>query len=376
MQPLRVLVNLLYLRPGQVGGSEIYCRELLSALARRGDLSLRLALLADAAPSFAHLGAERVVFQGPYSLGRRLALENGALRRFAASSDVLFSPANFGLAWPSPCPEVVTVHDLQHAWFPEHFTRRKWLEREAMFRWTVRTAARVIAISDFTRADLEARYAPPPGRVVTVLEGVDLGAVPTAEARRAVRERLGLTRPFFAYPATDNPHKDHRTAIAALAILREKRPDLDVELVFTGARTERYQAVQADLDARGLAGHVRHLGFLPHGEIFALLAESTALLFPSRFEGFGLPVLEAMHSGAPVIASRAASIPEVAGTAALLVEPGDAAGFADAMIRVLTSPALRDDLARAGKQNLTRFSWERCAEMTTDVFLGAARSRT
>ncbi len=370
---IRVLVNLVYLRPGAVGGSEIYCRELLTALAARDDLQLEVACLASAAESLQPLGLRlHTVRGGDYSLKTRLLAENRDIARLASGADVLFSPANFGLLRPIRTPQVVTIHDLQHRHLPEFFTARKRLERDLMFRWTLRTAQRVIAISEFTRQDLLSAYAPPEDRVATVLEGVRLGVRPTAAAVEDARTRYGLVGPFFVFPATDNRHKNHATLVRALARLG---PGRGVTLVFTGHRTGLYDAIESEARALGVGDHVRHLGLVPHADVFNLLAGADALVFPSRFEGFGLPILEAMYCGTPVLAADAASIPEVAGGAALLLSPTDEGAWADAMQRVLEEPALCARLREAGALNLQRFSWDRCADETAALLRAAARPR-
>lgn len=361
---LRVLVNLLYLRPGKVGGSEIYCRELCRALASRPEVSLRLVLHRSAGDALEGVAERVLTGRGEWSQWERLRGENGAVRTLARHADVVFSPANFVPVLPPGRPEVATIHDLQHAWFPEHFTRRKWLEREALFRWTARRA-RLIAISEFTRADVARRYG---GRVTTVLEGVDLAKRPSAEAVAACRAALPVRGPFFYYPATDNAHKDHETLLRALAATQRR----DVGLVLTGARSARWAGLEALARELGVGERVHHLGFVPHEQVFALLSASSGLVFPSRFEGFGLPLLEAMHCGAPVVAARAASIPEVAGDAAVLVAPGDVAGFARAMDQLLAEPERTAAQVARGHANLNRFSWDRCAEGTARVFAEAA----
>ncbi|MBT9560168.1 MAG: glycosyltransferase family 4 protein [Myxococcales bacterium] len=368
---IRVLVNLVYLRPGAVGGSEIYCRELLTALAGRDDLRLEVACLAGAADSLRPLGLPlHVIPAADYSLKTRLLAENRDVARLARGADVVFSPANFGLMRPIRTPQVVTIHDLQHRHLPEFFSARKRFERDLMFRWTLRTARRVIAISEFTRQDLLSAYGPPEDRVATVLEGVRLGDRPTDAAALDARSRYDLKSRYVLFPATDNRHKNHVTLIRALARLG---PEHDLSLVFTGHRTGLYDAVEAEAHALGIAPRVRHLGLVPHADVFNLLAGADALVFPSRFEGFGLPILEAMHCGTPVLAADAASIPEVAGGGALLLPPTDDRAWAAALERLMGEPALAARLRAAGTQNLQRFSWDRCANETAALLRATAR---
>ncbi len=379
---MRVGLNLLYLRPGGVGGSEVYCRELARHLAAEPEVDLTLFCGAEAAATFDPAPNQRVVQVSarPFSQARRLIDENltlaASLRR--APVDVLLSPANFiAPALPARVPQVATVHDLQHLWFPEHFSRTQRAARNALFAATFLRARRLIAISDFTARDLEARFHVPRRRVRTVLEGIDRAAQPSPARLVEVRRAYQLDAPFLYYPAASAPHKDHLGLVTAFARLVAQHPgdhrDGRVELILTGQRTAHWDAVQARIDGLRLTGRVRHLGFVPRADVFPLMKLARALVFPSTFEGFGLPLLEAMQCDTPVVAARRASIPEVTGDAAELLEPGDSEAWAAAMHRALTDEPWRQRLVTAGRANLDRFSWTRCARETLSVLREAAR---
>jgi len=308
---------------------------------------------------------------GDFSQARRIADENLRLAPLCRRDrvDVLFSPANFGApALPLRIPQVVTVHDLQHHWLTENFSRAKRAQRTAMFRATFARAAHVIAISDFTRRDVLARYRVPPERISTVLEGYE-PIVPASDAAIAeCFEKHGISggQPVLYYPATDNAHKNHEVLVDALARLRtEGRNPL---LVMTGSRGERYETIEARARAAGVADQLHHLGFVDREDVYTLMSGADALVFPSRFEGFGLPILEAMQCNTPVIASNCASIPEVAGEAARLLAPDDPGAWADAITSLVDDSEERARLVAAGRSNLSRFSWTRCAEETAAIF--------
>lgn len=369
-------VNLLYLRPGKVGGSEIYVRNLVRQLTARSDVELTLFCSRESAPTFADAGCTVVdAASGNYAHVQRLRDENLGLKRHLAAGefDVLWSPANFAAPLlSSRVPQVVTVHDLQHHWLPEHFSRATRLQRTGLFAASFLRAKSVIAISDFTRDDVLRRYKLPRSRVVTVLEGVREHIPGNAKSATATAKRYGLERPFFFYPAADHAHKNHRRLVEAFAEFCE-RTDHDADLVLCGSANKVWKAAYQRASAYGVTDRVRHLGFVEHrDEVFDLMRAATALVFPSEFEGFGLPPVEAQRVGTPVIASDRGSIPEVVGDGALLLDAMDTEAWARAMARILDQPALREDLAEKGRRNVARFSWERCAAQTYDVLANAA----
>ena len=369
-EPLTVGVNLLYLRPGQVGGSEVYVRALLERLANRADIRLRLFCSAETSPSFATFETISV-FEGPYSLAARLRAENWQLARALGQHpvDLLWSPANFGAPFlPLRVPQVATVHDLQHLCLPELFTKAKRMQRTAMFRATFKRCQQIIAISEFTRNDVIERFGVSETHIHTILEGFDPHIQRDPQSEQATRKKYRLNRPFFYFPSTDSTHKNHETLLQAYAALK-----VPVDLVFTGSTGHGSPPLPQRIEAMGLSQTVHALGFVDRHVVYDLMFQAEALVYPSRFEGFGLPLLEAMQCDTPVIASQSGSIPEVAGNAALLVDASDTTGWTAALQRMLDEPALRTKLVARGRENLKRFSWERCAVETVDIFRRAAQ---
>jgi glycosyltransferase involved in cell wall biosynthesis len=370
---MRIGVNLLYLRPGLVGGSEVYVRTLVGQLAQHPGVDLRLFCRDEAAASFAARGIEvATISKGPYGSLRRVRDENLvlAVRLAWRPVDVLWSPGNFAAPFlPHPVPQVATVHDLQHHWLPHYFSRATRVQRSAFFAATFLRTRRVIAISEFTRQDVLRRYRLPASKVVTVNQGAQSASPPSAEAVRATLRRYEITRPYFYYPAADHPHKNHRKMIAAFERFSE-RSRANATLVFSGACREAWPEIVRE----GIGGaNVRHLGFLEkRQDVLDLLRGAAAMVFPSEFEGFGLPLTEAQALGTPILASNRAAIPEVVGDGALLLDPLDTEAWASAMERVLADDALRMDLVDRGRRNMTRFSWDRCASETLGVLVDAA----
>lgn len=313
----------------------------------------------------------RIGVDGYHAL-RRLRDENfGLLGPVKAKRiDVLFSPANFGAPLlPSLVPQVVTVHDFQHDELPGNFGWSTRLARTALFRVTFSRARHVIAISEYTRRCAIDRYRIAPDRISTIYEGApDDQQFSSASPGDAAQ--VAIQRPYFIYPAMAAPHKNHLLLLEAFADF--SRAEASHDLVLTGKQTAFSETIAARIEALGLGHRVRMLGYLDRHELMGLVAGATALVFPSRFEGFGLPLLEAMQQRVPVIAARATSIPEVAGDAALLVGPDDRLGWARALGRVASDPVLQAALTAAGLEQARRFSWKTCAEQTRLVLEHAA----
>ena len=193
-------------------------------------------------------------------------------------------------------------------------------------------------------------------------------ATPPSEAEVArVRERFQLSSPFILYTGNIKPHKNVDRLIEAFAILRRRRAD-DLKLLIIGDEISKYSNLRRLVHRFQLHQHVRFLGFVPEETLLVLYRLAAAFVFPSLYEGFGLPPLEAMASGTPVITSNVSSLPEVVGDAALLIDPMDPAALADAMWRVLEEPALRADLIRRGCQRVKAFSWAQSAARTREVY--------
>jgi glycosyltransferase involved in cell wall biosynthesis len=302
-----------------------------------------------------------VPFIGEYSARRRFVAENfrinADLRR--RPLDVLFSPTNFAIPLLTRrVPQVVTVYDLQHRWLRQNFSLAKWWARELLFRTTSRRASAVICVSEFGAKDMHNTYSTAPRKLHSIPLGVEVD-VPTAHQRAEVRSLYGLRGPFVIYPAMWAPHKNHETLRAAMAQLEDVA---DVTLVLTGRPP---QVPIHDLQ-------IRHLGQVPRAHLMALMAEAQGLVFPSRFEGFGLPILEAMALGTPVAATREGSLAEVCGSAAITVLPDDVSGWAEVIRYFGENRTGSVSLVAEGLANVERFSWERCAEETLALLHNAA----
>jgi len=277
--------------------------------------------------------------------------------------DVLFVPAHV-LPPIHPRRSLVTVHDLGYRYFPQAHPRFQRVYLDLSTRWNARAAAHILADSEATRADLARIYGTPPEKVTVAYPGYDESLAPVHDPAilSAVRERYGIPGDYFLYLGTLQPRKN----LSRLVLAFSRLPSRAV-LVLAGQRGWLSDDLFALIRRLGLEGRVLCPGYVRPEDRAPLLSGALAFVFPSLYEGFGLPVLEAQACGCPVICSNTSSLPEVAGDAALQVPPEDVAALADAMARLESDPDLRRELVERGFVNLRRFSWEGCARTVLGV---------
>ena len=372
---LRVGVNLLWLVPGVVGGSERYAVGLLSELVRRDDIEVSAFALPSFATGYPELATAAHTVVAPLPPGRhvvrRVLIENAWLPRQFAEHRVDVAHHLGGLLPRCPVPAVVTLHDLQYLAYPEHFSmpKRRYL-RLSQGR-SLRRARFVAAISEFTRADAIQAFGLDPEKVVVIPPVLAPTQAPDDAAR--VRADLGLAREFILYPAAAYPHKNHETLLRAFAMIAGGR---DIDLILTGATgagawgsarsaTPRISQLAAEL---GIGERLRSLGYVSSAQLAALYGSAAALAFPSRFEGFGLPVVEAMSVGCPVIAADATALPALVGDGGLLVDPDDVDGWARELARVIDDHVVRAKLADAGRARFAELAAADTVDRLVDLY--------
>ena len=269
-------------------------------------------------------------------------------------------------------PSVMTVHDLIFERYPQHHTRANRAFLRVAMPLFVRRADAIIAVSQHTRRDLLEVYATPPQKVYVVVEGIDERFRPAGEADiRRVKERYSIRRPYLLMVGTLEPRKNHALAFRALARLKaEGWPHC---LVAVGGGGWLFDAVQRQVESLQLSDDVIFAGHVADADLPALYSGADCFLMPSLYEGFGIPVLEAMACGAPVVCSKVSSLPEVAGEAARFIEPLTAEGLADAVRQVLSNPKMADKMLSDGMRQAGRYRWQRAADETVQVYRAAAR---
>lgn len=367
--------------PGGMGGIETYLRNLVPALLK-GHSEESYTLIC----SEANTGDFPIVDDA----SRTITFDNrrGALSRLIRSAlrktcnfdlvkrridnlgfDVVHNPFTNIRPLGLRTPTVLTFYDLQHEYWPQFFPPRELERRKNKYRTAAHQATRIMAISDFTRQSLVERYAVPADRidVVHLSCGSEYRECCDQEQLHKIREKYALRRPFLYYPAATWPHKNHRTLLAALQLLRE-RYGFDGELVLTGIAMHSHNEILGEIEQRDLKDKVRVLGYLPYEELPYLFKLARIMVFPSLFEGFGIPLVEAMASGCPVVCSDATSIPEVVGEAAVTFNPGSCEDMAEKIWSVWDDDTQIEIMRMRGFARADLFSWEKTARQTLDVY--------
>jgi glycosyltransferase involved in cell wall biosynthesis len=288
-----------------------------------------------------------------------------------ARPHVLFVPAHVvPIIHP---PTVVTIHDVGYRVFPDAHTARRRLELELTTRWSVRAARHVLTVSQATKRDLVSWYGVDPERITVTHLGLSEIFKPPTDQRliKDVQARYGLQeRSYLIYVGTVQPRKNLTRVIEALAMTLAA--GYEVDLVIAGKRGWLSTPIEQRAQELGITHRIHFTGYVTEQELPALLAGALCFVFPSLYEGFGMPVIEAMACGTPVITSTSSALPEVAGDAALLVDPLDTNAIAAAIMQLIDNAALRETLRRRGLDRARLFTWEACARKTLEVLLNVS----
>jgi glycosyltransferase involved in cell wall biosynthesis len=349
------------------GGLARYAHCLLSALAQVDRRNTYVLFLhPDNAQDFAHLPASwrRVVLPLPRPEARYLEQIVLPPLLYGLRLDVVHYPV-LAPALAYAGPSVVTVHDLTNQLFPRRANLRSCFYSQHVLRVGATRATSVIAVSRNTRDDVVRLWGLAPERVEVIYEA----ASPAFDGGLA--EPTSAEDAYFLAVGTMEPIKNFARLLEAYGAARGRLPE-DVTLMVVGQPGWQCDGLLRSTQELGLDGSVRFIGYVSDADLADLYSGALAFVYPSLYEGFGLPPLEAMTCGAPVIASRTSSLPEVVGEAGLLVDPLDIEDMAAAMVRVASDPALREEMRRAGRARARQFSWRECAGRTLTVLEKAA----
>jgi glycosyltransferase involved in cell wall biosynthesis len=367
MQMLKIGINALYLLPGQVGGTEIYLRSLLAALAEIDPANRYFvftnretgANLVPQAPNFEMVPqAVRAAVRPARMVWEQTVLPLSALDR---GLDVMLNPG-FTMPLFASCPQVTVFHDMQHKRHPEYF---RWFDlpfwRFFLF-WSAHLSRFVIAPSRSTAADLIRYYRLPSRKVRITPSGVDPVFFELGRRRRP--------EPMLLSVSTLHPHKNLDELLRTFAAYRKRRPEF--RLVVCGLHGFYTETLLALRESLGLQGAVEFPGWIPREKVHDLFTRAWAFFYPSLFEGFGLPVLEALAAGIPTVCSAIAPLSTIVETAAVTFDPQSPQAFLDAMQAVVEDEALRSRLTEEGPRRAAEFSWKDTARNVLAVLREAA----
>jgi glycosyltransferase involved in cell wall biosynthesis len=351
-------------------GIGTYVRNLVGELARQNDATEYVLICQPGDAGYVRsLGPRFAAFverAGNYSVREQMSVPLALAR---AKVDLFHAP-HYVVSPLTRCPYVVTIHDCIHLRFPQYLpSRAAHFYARTMMTMAARRAERILTVSQASKDDILHYLGVPADKVEVIYNALDerLAAPPTPDEIARVRERYQLTSPFILYAGNIKPHKNVDRLIEAFSILRRRGVD-GVKLLIIGDEISKYPNLRRLVHRFQLHQHVRFLGFVPDAMLAVLYRLAGVFVFPSLYEGFGLPPLEAMAAGAPVITSNVSSLPEVVGDAAILIDPMDAGAIADAMARVLGDEGLRQELIRRGCARVKTFSWARSVARVRQVY--------
>jgi glycosyltransferase involved in cell wall biosynthesis len=308
-----------------------------------------------------------------YSFRELMAL---SWRLFRLDLD-LYHATHYVLPAVVPCRAVVTIHDIIHLLYPEFLPNRlAFLYAQRMIRRSLGRGERIIAVSENTRADLMAHFRVNPRKIQVVYNGVEpVFRAPLAAAERDARlAEVGLVPPYLLFVGNPRPHKNLDRVLQAYARAITLHPFRE-PLVCVGDRGGGDLKLRARAEALGIADRVRFVGHVPKELLPAIYQGATLFLYPTLYEGFGLPVVEAMASGVPVVTSNTSALREIAEGHAQLVNPLDVDALADAIVRCVSDEEFRQRLVERGARRAADFRWERTARKTLAIYLGVLRAR-
>ena len=284
-----------------------------------------------------------------------------------SSADIVHIP-HYTLPARVGKPTVVTIHDLIHLRFPEYFNVVQRAYSRGMISYALRRANVIITDSEFTRRDLLMQFRANEEKIVVVHLGVDGGYKPVTDSQclQEFRSRFSLDRPYILFVGNPKPHKGIDTLLSAFSIVRSSMKDID--LVLIGGALSTDEGILRLADDERLRGFVKVLGKVSEKDLLFAYNAASVFVLPSRYEGFGLPALEAMACGTPVVVSNAGSLPEILGDAASFFETGNEKMLADSILTVLRDSATASDLRERGKANALRFRWETAAHKTIKIY--------
>jgi glycosyltransferase involved in cell wall biosynthesis len=378
---MRIALNTTAFIPGKMGGIETYFRKILACLQKvnTGDDYF---LLVDShytdeylltSPNFNKVMCNFTepsllwFIRGVLRNTLKFDILKPVLNRLPV--DIIHHPFSTLIPPGLKIPSVLTFHDIQHEFFPEFFVGAEMKNRRDFSRRSAIEATRIIAISEHVKSSLVDKYQVSPDKIDVVYNGYghEYQVMDSDRELELVKMKYALDRPFMYYPAATWPHKNHKKLLEAMRLLSDKY-NFDGNLVLTGVAKQSNNEILGDIDRLRLTDRVKILGYLPYGDIPSLYNLARLLVYPSLFEGFGLPLVEAMACGCPIVCSNVTAMPEVVKNAALFFTPTSEEDIADKIWSVWNDDSLRGQLVLKGRERVKQFQWERSARETIEVY--------
>jgi len=362
---LRVVIDMTFPNRLQTG-TRVYANELVAAL--RENSSHCFTCLAEPVPKRSRTTREKIWNGIRNILWMQVVLP---YKLYRMKADVLHATSFFA-PLVSPCPVIVTVHDTLYLSNPTHYRDRFFLLYANLFiKAAVRRCTLINTGSETSRRDIVSFFRVPETKVRVIYYGVNSRFHPTRDAAKVdrVRSKYSLAFPFFLFVGALEPRKNLSRLLEAFGqFLRAAQGERRFQLVLAGPGGSSSTELHQKACQLGISQHVQMLGYVPDDDIPVLYSAASVFVFPSLGEGFGLPIVEAMACGTPVVSSKVSCIPEIAGDAAVLVDPRDVEALADAMYRVAYDEGLRRELVAKGLERARLFTWQRTARETEHLY--------
>ena len=371
---MKIAINASLLKKEKLG-VENYAFELIGNLAKIDDNNEYIVLLNSPPEEFGLKRKDNFKFDisklPSFGSSTRILWEQVSLPLKLAKfkPDVFHNPDHILPIIPVSCPSIVTVHDLAFLKYPETFYFGKRVYKQNITRWTIKKANAIISVSENTKKDIIDMFGIPGGRIHVICEGVnpDFRQISEKAALDKVRQKYDLPGRFLLFVGALEPRKNIPFLIRAYSKLVDEKAIND-PLVIAGSKGWLFDSIFKTVRELKLEEKVRFLGYVPKDDLPGLYNLAQVFVYPSLYEGFGFPPLEAMACGTPVITSNTSSFPETVGDSGMMVDPNDLQGFVDAVHCLMTDNVLREEFIRKGLERAGKFSWENCARKTLAVY--------
>jgi|Deesub1362A_J573_1020465.scaffolds.fasta_scaffold00077_14 glycosyltransferase involved in cell wall biosynthesis len=372
---MRIGISTMSLNPVLLGGVRVYMKNLIKSLEKVDRENEYFVFIKNGEKEFDFIKAKN--FKKVVLYDQRTSFLNRYINYFSAREKIkrcrldVIHCLNNGIDLPvCDVPTVITVHDLQHEYYPEFFTKEELEKRRKSYQHSAERASRIIAISEYVKSTIIDKFKVDANKIDIVYHACFIGrdSVEKSELRNNM-SKYNISGKLIYYPSATHFHKNHLRLLEAFNLMRKKyKTANNYMLLFTGAPKNAEAEIEKTIEKFNLKNFVYKLGYIPFEEIPYFYINSAIVVFPSLYEGFGMPLVEAMTFGCPVACSNTTSLPEIANDAAVFFDPYNVEDICDKMYAVLTDKALREELISKGKKRAEYFSWEKTAVETIKTY--------